>query len=92
MEINFFAGRLPQPAMEAGRDGKPGGQEKELPVLSGAYGGDGSLERSAAAGGEAEGGRRVSGISLPPPKQPAIRPPWMTDGAQQPVRADGALQ
>ncbi|CAL8339529.1 unnamed protein product [Boreogadus saida] len=106
-----FAGRSPQPAMEAGGAGKPteaafvkphepaalglrwplasleaggagnpGGQEEELPAaprqrLPGAYGGDGGLERSAAARVEAEGGRRVSGISLPPRKRPACHPP-----------------
>ena len=68
-----FAGRSPQPVMEAGGAGKPVGQEEELPTaprqwLPGAYGGDGGLERSAAARVEAEGGRRVSGISLPPRK------------------------
>ena len=81
-----LAGRSPQPAMEAGgaykpgEAGKPGGQEEELPAapgqwLSGAYGGDGNPGRSTAAGVEAEGGRHVSGISLPPRKQPAFRPP-----------------
>ncbi|CAL8350261.1 unnamed protein product [Boreogadus saida] len=59
-----FAGRSPQPAMEAGGAGKPVGQEEELPTapqqwLTGAYGGDGGLERSAAARVESEGGRRV---------------------------------
>ena len=47
-------GCSPQPAMEACGAGKPGGQEEELPAaprqwLSGTYGGDGSLEWSAAA-------------------------------------------
>ncbi|CAL8258928.1 unnamed protein product [Boreogadus saida] len=75
-----FAGRSPRPAMEAGGAGKPGGQEERLPAvprqwLSGAYGGDGGLERTAAARVEAEGGRRVSGISLPPRKRPACHPP-----------------
>ena len=64
-----FAGRSLQPAMEAGGAGKPGGQEEELPAaprqwLSGAYGSDGSFERSAAARVEAEGGRRVYGSRL----------------------------
>ena len=75
-----FACRSPQPAMEAGGAGKPGGQEEELPAeprqrLPGAYGGDGGLERNAAARVDAEGGRCVSGITLLPRKRPACHPP-----------------